>query len=200
MKVYSLPFIILATIACANAQAVRLSDDNAPFVYEVKAEIPTPKETLAKILSNDYRNAPDEFTAHELFEKIEPVIDKRVAEAKTTKTWMIVIGAQLAAYDFKAKGFPSGFSESTFIPFNRGYAVMFSNASDFSLVPVDMATAKGLSSSLQRNREVSITVEGALISSKEKELNYSTNKVVFIEINKVTMKLRDGTVVGEKTK
>jgi uncharacterized protein YrrD len=57
-----------------------------------------------------------------------------------------------------------------------------------------------LAGALQRNRTVSISVEGVLSSSKEKVLNYSAKKVMYIEITKVTIKLKDGTTVGTKTK
>lgn len=194
----SLILAMLPLVACA--EPVRISDQNAPFVYEVKAEIPTPKESLAKMISADYRRAPDEFTAHELFEKIAPVIDKRITEAKATKEWNVVIGGQLAQYDFNKKGFPTGFSETTFIPYDNGYALMFSNAAGFGLLPVEMANAKRLSGMLQRNRSCSIIVEGTVVGSKEEDLNYSSRKVIVLEISRLTIKLQDGTEVGAVTK
>jgi hypothetical protein len=184
----------------ADAEPVRISDQNAPFVYEVKAEIPTPKESLAKMISADYRRAPDEFTAHELFEKIAPVVDKRIAESKATKEWSVVIGAQLAQYDFGKKGFPTGFTETTFIPYDNGYALMFSNAASFGLLPVEMANAKRLSGQLQRNRSCSVIVEGTVVGAKEEDLNYSSRKVIVFEISRLTIKLQDGTEVGVVTK
>lgn len=201
MKILNPACLLLAIVPTfAAADPTRLSDQNAPFVYEIKADIPTPKEAIARIISNDYRRAPDEFTAHELFEKIAPVIEKRIAEAKGTSEWALHIGANLAQYDFGQKGFPTGFSETTFIPYDNGYAVMFTNVADFTILPLDVAQAKLLAGRLQRDRSVTTIVEGKVVGAKEEDLNFSTKKVILLEITRLTIKMKDGTLVGVRTK
>lgn len=202
MKSFKL-FVLLAAlftiVQLLNADPVKISSDNVAFVYEVKAEIPTPKTNLAKFLSSDYRNSPDEFTAHDLFSKIEPVIDKRIAEAKQTPSWAVDIGFLLPQYDFDKKGFPTQINDETFIPLQNGYALVFTNPSDIGLLPVDVDTAKSLAHILQRNRNASLLVEGTIVESKEKQLNYSNFKVITLKPTKIMIRLHDGTLVGSKT-
>lgn len=198
---------ILKIMACvagfhgvAIADTVQFSDENVPFAYEINAEIPSPTESLAKIISQDYRNAPDEFTAKELFEKIQPLIKKRMDAAKSVETWTLLIRDQLAPYDFANSGFPTEISEKTFIPFDNGYAVMFTNGPDFQILPVPIESAKALSRKLQNRRTIELKVDGKVVGSEEKALNYGDRKVVLVEISGISVKLEDGTLVGSKNK
>lgn len=176
--------------------AVIINGDNAAFAYEMKTEISTPKESLAKILSSDYRDAPDEFTAKELFGKLEPVIDKRLAEAKKTKLWSVDIRAQLSEYDFKTSGFPTNLAASTFLTYDPNYAVRFSNSPEFGSLPVALDEAKHLANKLQKDRTINLIVEGAITEAKEQTLNRYARKVIIMKISRITMKLTDETVIG----
>jgi len=202
MKTSAAVLISLLPIASAlhGTEPVRLNDENIAFAYEVKAEIPAPKEELAKIISVDYRNAPDEFSGRELFLKIEPVIEKRIAEAAGIPEWFVLIGSRLNEYDFDRQGFNTGFDDTTFIPFTRNgvqrYAVMFKNVADFKFLPVPIEKAKSLSDALKRSRKCDIQVEGRIVGAKEQTLNYSVYKVVELEITRLTIKLENGTLVG----
>lgn len=182
----------------AHADTVQFTSENVPFAYEINAEIPSPAESLAKIISRDYRNAPDEFTARELFDKIQPLIKKRLDAAKSVETWTLLIRDQLAPYDFSKAGFPTEISDTTFIPFDNGYAVMFSNGPDFQFLSVPVESAKAMARKLQGNRSIEIKVDGKVVGSQEKALNYSDRKVVLVEITGVTITLEDGTLVGSK--
>ena len=186
----------------AFAESVRITEENVAFTYETKAEIATPPKILAGIISTDYLNAKDEFTAHEMFAKIEPVITKRIEDAKDTKVWRIEITDQLSEYDFESKLFPTQLTEGTFIPFvttTQRYAVKFSNFAAYRNVPVDIEAAKKLSGSLQKSRQATILVEGTVKEAVERKINYSMMKTIIFEISKVTIQLKDGTLVGEFT-
>lgn len=189
-------------VGCLSAEAVRITEENAPFVYETKAEIPTPREKLAGLISADYLNATDEFTARDLFQKIEPVIDKRIETAKSTKLWRMDISKQLPQYDFDAKAFPTQFNENTFISFpnaSQPYAVMFANHELFRHVPVEIEAAKNLSAALRLSRSSTFIVEGVVKDAQERTLNGRKWKAILFEITKVTIKLGDGTLVGVRS-
>jgi len=197
----------LTTLACLvvlhgvlHAEPPQITDENVAFAYEVNSEIPSPTESLVKIISRDYRNAADEFTARELFEKIKPIVAKRLDAAKSVQTWIVLIGDSLAPYDFSKASFPTKISDTMFVPFDNGYAVMFTNAPEFQLLPVPVESAKAMAHKLQNNRTIELRVEGKPVGSKEKELNYSDRKVVLLEITGITIKLEDGTLVGSKVK
>lgn len=179
-----------------TGDSVQLTDISVAFAYESRADIPTSTENLAKIISMEYRLAPDEFTARELFKKIEPVVVQKLDEAKKTKTWSVHIGDTLAQYDFKKEAFPTGLSKATFIPYDNYYAVRFSNAEKYEMLPVKVETARKLSEALQRGRACTMIVEGEILSTKEDKINRTTRKIADIKIKKLTVKLRDDTLVG----
>jgi hypothetical protein len=103
----------------AKDEAPVLDEQEVPFVYEAKAEIPTPVEKLASIISSDYRSASDEFQQHDMLTKLTPVIQKRIDAARSTKQFVIRINYSLPPYDFNQHGFSTGLKESTFIPYNN---------------------------------------------------------------------------------
>ncbi len=182
------------------AESVQVTEENIPFIYETKAEIPTPPKILAGMISEDYLRARDEFTARELFEKIEPVITKRIAAARETQLWRIEITDKLAEYDFDSKAFPTQLTEGTFIAFsvgNQRYAAKFVNPELFAKIPVELDVAKKLSGTLQKSRTVKILVEGVVKDAAEKNINYHKRKTINFEISKVVIKLADGMLVGE---
>ena len=191
---------LLISCSVIYAEPERINDENAPFLYEINAEIPTPQETLAGFISQDYKNASDEFTARELFEKIKPVIEKRISEAKSINDWMILSRSRLPEYDFNKNGFPSDLSSETFVPFDNNYAVMFTNTADFQIIPVPIEEAKSFSGTLKQSRNVTMEVVGRPVRSIEKRLNYRDLKVIMLEIEKLTFKFENGTIIGTKTK
>lgn len=199
VNIFSGLFII---ISCINiyAKPERITNENAPFIYEINTEIPTPQETLAGFISQDYRNASDEFTARELFEKIKPVVDKRISETKSTTDWMVLTRIRLPEYDFNKNGFPSDLDSETFFPFDNNYALMLTNTSDFQIIPVPLEEAKSFAGTLKQSRNVTMQVEGRPVRSIEKRLNYRDSKVIMLEIEKITLKFENGTIIGTKTK
>ena len=175
-----------------------VNDDNVMYFYETKAEIPTRREDLAKIISRDYRTAPDEFTGQELFQKVAPVIAKRIESARSTREVSVRIGGELPAYDFQRKGFSTGISNTTFIPFKNGYAIQYTQGSTLDLVEVPLEQAKTLSKSLGRTRRSYLTVFGTIEQAREQTLNFEQYKVIFLKPTRVVMELEGGVKVGEK--
>ncbi|ODS09644.1 DUF4852 domain-containing protein [Vibrio scophthalmi] len=177
----------------------RVTDENIPFLYDVRAEIKATDEKLASIMSKDYRLAKDEFSRYDLLQKIKPIIDNRLQKAAKTDAIELHIGGNLEDYDFDKKGFPSGFGEGTYIPFQNKYAVTFSNSNDIQFIPVSMESARLLSSELQKNRRASYIIKGNIIEVKEDNMNYHTYKTIKMKITEIEAKLSDsGKLIGNK--
>lgn len=199
-KILSAIFLLLATSCSFSSYAenVRITDDNAPFLYDARAEIKTPENTLATYMSKDYREAKDEFTRHDLFQKIQPVIEKRLKQASKTTHVSILVNGKLGDYDFGKHAFPSGFSSTTFIPFDHSYAVQFTNADKLEYIPVPMKSARSLSPSLQNNRRASFLISGDIVGVKEEKINWRSYKTIQVKVTQVDASLRSGAKIGVK--
>ena len=193
-KILSLPLFLFSLVTFAEDE--RIEDSNIMFLYESRAEIRKPDHDIAKVMSTDYRNARDEFTRYDLFQQIKPVIDKRLSEARKVKTGYLLVGGNLEDYDFNKKGFGTGFSENTYIPFDNGYAVTFINGNDIQFIPVPMEPARSLAGELRKSRRAGFTIHGEIINAKEKKLRYDISKVLEFKINKLEVSLDSGTKVG----
>lgn len=197
-------FAMLLSLFCAQTiyakdsqNTERLTDETVPFVYESRAKLPASDETLAEFISVDYRNARDEFTKHELLEKIQPIIKSTLTEAKSKGEYFLRVGTKLGQYDFNKKQFPSGFSSSTFIPFENKYAVIFDNVKEIENIPLALDAAKSLSGKLQQSRAITAVVYCRIISTQEKQLNYSAAyKVINAHITKVDFSSDDDAPIS----
>ena len=186
----------------------RLRRDDAPaidessvaFVYETKADVPTPEDKLAAYISADYANAPDEFQQHTMLEKLRPIIKKRLDAAKATSTFVLRIAFQLPKYDFDRHGFPSTLSETTIVPYQNNYIVKFSNWDQMDLVPIDELKAQTLDLTLRRSRQAILRVYGSVDTCKEEEVNGIRSKVLYIKASKLVLSVGDSSkFAGEKT-
>ena len=180
------------------AEGTRITDNNIPFLYESRADVPAPDHKLAELISTEYRNAEDEFTRHDLFQQTKPVIDRRLREGRETGRVHVVVGGQLAEYDFDKSGFPSGFSDGTYIPFSSSanqwsrYQVRFANVDDFTFIRVPVDKARSLARELRRSRRCSFFIEGVIESASEAD----GGKVLYITVDRVEASLSSGTNVA----
>ena len=158
-----------------------------------------PDEELAKSAFTDYANAKDEFSRHDIFQRVKTIIEKRLAEARDTKLVYLTVSTNLGDYDFERKSFPTGFSEGTFIPFRNKYAVTFVNGVDVEYMPVAMEAARSHARELQKTRRGSAKIYGEIQGASEKRLNYATSKALSVRITRIELSLQSGTVVGSKT-
>jgi len=180
------------------ADSVRISDENAHFYYDANADIKTPAHKLAEFISSDYRNARDEFTKHDLFQQIKPVIDKRLAKAKNTKTVHVRISVNLENYDFGKKAFATGIGATTYIPLDNNYAVTFTNAEKIKFLSVPINSARKLSKELGNDRRSNFIIQGVITGAKEESLGRwgGTKKAIKVKITKIEVTLKSGTKVG----
>ena len=180
------------------AEETRVDDKSIVLLYEARAEIRAPDHEIAKTLFVDYRNARDEFTRYELMEKIKPVIEKRLTTAGETTRVYLLIGAYLEDYDFGKNSFPTGFGESTFVPFDNQYAVTFVNGDELGFLPVQMESARALAGELRTNRSARFTIYGDIVGAKEQEINYRQYKTLELKAAKMEVILDSGRQVGVK--
>lgn len=173
----------------------RLTDEVIPFAYESRAEIPASNKNLARLVSIEYRRANDEFTKHELMQKIKPILKTKLDAAKSSENYILRVGSKLGKYDFERNVFPSGFSESTFIPFKNGYAVTFENGKKLEFIPLAFDKAKELSSVLQRSRRITAVIYVTITGVKEEKLNWKHNKALVTKINKVEYFTNKGKLI-----
>jgi hypothetical protein len=149
------------------------------------------------VLSVDYRNARDEFTRHDLFEKIKPALNKRLAESKQTEKIYLNVGGRLGDYDFTKKAFPLGVEEATYIPYKNGYAITFTNSKDVSYLPVPFEKARELSGSLRKDRRTTMIFHCSIVGAKEQKVSWNAIKNLRVKINKLDVSLRSGEPVGD---
>jgi len=173
--------------------ATQINDQNAPIVYEVKTDVPTPIERIAEIVSSDYQALRDEFSKHEFLQTLKPSIERRIKEASEDDVFFVRVGVRLPEYDFNRKGFPTGGDASSFIPFSGRYAVRFSNPDQASLIPIPLEDAKKAANELKSSRNASITYSGTLDKTAGETLNYGAHKVIYLKINKMTLTLENGS-------
>jgi hypothetical protein len=178
------------------AGEIQATDQSVPFLYESRAEIQAPDHQLATILSSDYRKARDEFTKHDLFQNIKPVLEKRLNESKQTEQVYLRVGGRLEDYDFEKQAFPTGIGEGTFIPYQNGYAISFINSKDVSYLPISLEKARALSDPLRKDRRTSMVFHCTIVKAKEQKLNWNTTKNLQVKINELDIDLNSGESVG----
>ena len=194
-----LAIFLLVISTTTLAENTRINDENIPFLYESRADIPSPDHKIAALISSEYKNAGDEFTRHDLFKKILPVLKKRMKEAKATNKVTLIIGGKLGEYDFDKGAFSTGFGERTYMTFKHGYGVSFTNGSKIKFLPVDMAQARGLAGHLRDGRDATFIVNATVVESKEESLGWGVNKVLKVKVDTIEVSLKSGAEVGSKT-
>lgn len=128
--------VLLSLSTGAIAGGTQINDNNVFYYYESRADIRTPDTKLAEMISVDYRTARDEFTRHDLFEQIKPVLEEKLNQAKANNLVSFQITGNLGEYDFERKAFPTGFGKGSYIPFGNSYAATFENAEDLSFIDI----------------------------------------------------------------
>ena len=183
--------------AQSTQDATRLSDDNIAFIYWSRSDDPIPYETFASRVSDEYRQATNEFTRNDTLQRAIPVVDARLSEAREIERVYINISHRLAEYDFDRGGFPGSLSESTYIPYDRSglgsYRVRFSNAGDFRFFPVSQDDARSVLSEAP-GRQVTQRVEGTIVSVEQRYENYSNRSYLVVVLDKVELRHQSGEV------
>ena len=199
MKHLGILLIALFSNIAHAFEVKQITDESVPFLYESRAQIPASIEKLASMVSAEYRNAQDEFSKLELLEKAKPVVNQKLKNAASTNNYMLRIGTNLGQYDFKNNFFPSGFSSSTFVPFDRGYGVTFVNAIKLERIPIPLEEAKKLSKQLQKSRHITAVIYITIQGAEEQKLTWRHQKALVTKIDKVEYITQNGHTIYTET-
>lgn len=193
-------WIITALVFCGFCYAgeVRLSNDNIPYMYESRAAIAAPDHKMAELISVEYRRAKDEFTRHDLFKQIKPVLEDKLREGKNTKTVTLRIGTEIGEYDFEKTSFPTGLTETTFVPFSNGYAATFINGNKFANMFVPVDRARGFAPLLRKSRQGVMVIVADVVGTEEINLDWRHKKALKLRIRYFQLIHQNGKELGEK--
>ena len=105
------------------------------------AAMPVDSKEIARVYSQDFANATDEFRKNDLLTALKPKIDAEVAKAGQRRYGKVTIDRPIEKYDFDKKGFPveSSVWESgsyRYFSDNSNYRVGFSNGDAFRYLNV----------------------------------------------------------------
>ena len=83
---------------------IQVSKDSVVFLYEARAELRARDEELAAKGFSEYANARDEFSRHDILQRVKPIIARRLTEAAATKLVYLEVSTNIGAYDFERIG------------------------------------------------------------------------------------------------
>ena len=125
--------------------------DQVACLYYAVAALPVDYEKMARIVSEEYRAANDEFRKRELMAALKPRVDGMIDEFHRNRyVHASLSGVSLEHYDFKTTSFPVNSpwrDEGSYIYFggNVGYTIAFTNGQRFHSLPMaDEAAARAL--------------------------------------------------------
>ena len=183
-------------------EAVRITDNNVIFFYEAFADIPSPIETVAMAYSQEYRQATNEFAKVEILKKVDPVIRRKIEQAKEPQEVFLRINWSVPTYDFSRQGFATGLSASSFVEFsagNQAYAVTYKGMKPFTFLSISQAGAAAFERELGQSREGHCEIVGHFVSAEEVQLGYSVRKTVYLKPVRISFYLRSGHLLGTLT-
>lgn len=138
----------------------------AVFLYESRAK-PLIQDDglygkLAYLVSPEYGSARDEFTRHDLLEKLQPVIKSHLEESKGKNLFLLQRNIEVDEYDFKKNIFPTKVSESFFIPYYLQdvclkcdlYGLQFENQEVLHQINATLDQARSFSERLRKNNRL----------------------------------------------
>ena len=192
-----------------NQTPTRITHENISFVYESRVSTPEPDEWFMRLISADYRSASDEFTRRRLADQLQPVIDRRLREARAVSRISVEVTYALGEYDFERSAFPTSAISEYVTNYDRanwsssvsrkGYSLEFTNAEDFAFVPVAEDFAQELiTGEMRDSRRVELIVTGTIVRAAvvvERSNGYIPLNTLFVRAEQVDVTLQSGTIV-----
>ncbi len=137
---------MVAALPKANAdtpldQYVKLTSGNQiMFMYYGLSNMPLDYEKIAQVYSQEYRATNDAFKQKDILNALKPRIDSEIAKAKNIRYFSVEEEANLASYDFNAKGFTLnneiGADSYGWFNDNPTYKYAFTNGEAFKILKV----------------------------------------------------------------
>lgn len=189
--------IALAQSDDTKGDPLSLNDESVVFLYESRASEQASDEVFAYAMSEEFRQAREEFTRYDILQELKPQIKEKLNEANDAQTVSLTIsGGQLAEYDFEQQAFPLTVGDLPRVAFKEGYDVRITNVDELSMLPVPLQTARELASDLQESRQIEYVVIGDIGDVKREGLTSSARKIVEIEATRLEVKFLNGKEVG----
>lgn len=189
--------IALAQSDDTKGDPLSIDDESVVFLYESRASEKASDDVFAYAMSEEFRQAREEFTRYDILQDLRPRIKEKLNEANEAQTVSLTIsGGQLAEYDFEKQAFPLTVGDLPRIAFKEGYDVRITNADELSLLPVPLQTARELAADLQESRQIEYVVIGDIGDVKREGLTSSARKIVEIEATRLEVKFLSGKEVG----
>lgn len=164
---------------------VKLDNLRAGFLFHRLSKTPVKLEDFA-VAFPEVGQARDEFERRDVLARVKPDLEDAQRSVATAKTFLIAIRSNLGDYDFDRKGFPTGISETTFVPFDVGafrgephYAVSLKNGAEYSFLQMQEEEARKFAAVMRKCctfREVTLEVTVAPISAEKTALDNSLKK------------------------
>ncbi len=191
------PCIGLAQANDAEDEPLPLNDENVVFLYESRAPEKANDEVFAYAMSEEFRDAKEEFTRYDIIQELRPQIKEKLSKADAAQTVSLTIaGRQLSEYDFDRQAFPVDVGDVPYITYEQGYDVKISNAEEMSELPVPLETARQLADDLQESRQVEYVVIGEVKGVEREGLTSRPRKIVEIQATRLVVKFLNGREVG----
>ena len=177
-------------------KGIRITSATVPIVYELKAPVPTQRESIAQSVTDGSFARMDEFTRREYLQKLNKLIDEKTIALRSDNVFFITVQIFLEEYDFEKFGFPISKAipnerlERKYIPLigpkgkDYGYELSFTNDNQLRFFPLPLEDARKLSAALRASRKANITIEGTLERCESIEVHlgmFPTSKVVFLK-------------------
>lgn len=169
----------------ADGTPVKLDNLRAGFLFHRLSKMPVKLEDFA-VAFPEVGQASDEFERRDVLAKVKPDLEDAQRSVATAKSFLIAIRSKLGDYDFDRKGFPTGISETTFVPFDVGafgadphYAVSLKNGAEYSLLQMEEGEARKFAAVMRKcctYREVTLEVVVTPISAEKTTLDSSMKK------------------------
>lgn len=185
-----------------ESEFVLLTDESVVFVYESRSDEKTPNSIFAYALSQDFRNAKEEFTRYDIVQDLQSEIEEKLRQAEEVKTVGVIVRGRLREYDFERKLFPINLAGGPEdyprrIWFDQHYAVELLNVAGKIELPVPFESAKKLAGELQKSREVECVVVGRIRDTGQGNDNrLPPVKVVSVQADHITVRFANGQEVG----
>jgi len=198
-------FLILALLfTLAIPSLLRAQDDDtpaitpstAPYIFDAFAAKPRGDAYIAGIVSQDFKSAPDEFSQWDYFQKLQPVIQRKIKDAKAAGSFRLKVGGDLERYNFDNMSFPTGYDTNAIITLgNLSYSVKFVNVTDFAFIPVPIESARKFQVQLRESRAVTFEVVVTPVGGQFESGGFN---VIQARIQSFRILMPDGQVLAEK--
>ena len=179
-----------------------INNESVPFMYETQTNDKTPHSVFAYAISEEFRNAKEEFTRYDLIQELQPVFKENLSKARKAKTVEVSLNGWLFEYDFEKSAFPIGIGsmgphQAPYVAFDQRYSVRLTNIKGrTTMLPVKLELARKLARDLEDSREIECIVTGRITGTELEGSIQHPQKIVNIEVDRIVVKLVDGPEVG----